>query len=101
MEQTGFSQAEADEFREVFMSWNEKDRMFEDDDALPDAKPDGFPVRVTPGADAPKELSKDCVRRLLRSLGVNLDQQHRGKLEHKIEELNSHSRIDFSDFLRL
>lgn len=54
-----------------------------------------------PGATEEKELSKDSIRRLLRSMGLTVTKENTCKLERKIDDLDSSGRVDFADFLRL
>mmetsp|Transcript_62619 Transcript_62619/g.115082 ORF Transcript_62619/g.115082 Transcript_62619/m.115082 type:complete len:992 (-) Transcript_62619:47-3022(-) len=100
-EQSRFSTGEIEEFREVFMSWWARDKVFEDEAAtlVPGASVGGGEEDV--GTDV-KELSKDGMRRLLRSLGMALSADQRQALEGKILELGTPSgRVDFATFLRL
>mmetsp|Transcript_62123 Transcript_62123/g.172159 ORF Transcript_62123/g.172159 Transcript_62123/m.172159 type:complete len:840 (-) Transcript_62123:153-2672(-) len=100
--ETTFGQMEVDEFRKVFVGCVLQNRALEDEssqgqDAIlwrnrGDASGDDL---VT------KELSKESVKRLLRSLGMSLNLEQRQQLYCKIEELSSSGRVDFADFLRL
>merc|ERR1712083_890566 len=74
--QARFNSQEVEQFREVFTYTWEKDRFFEDNEP---ASPQGEDE-----SDDKRELAKTSVRRLLRSLGVNLDGSQRTELDAKI-----------------
>jgi len=99
-EQTGFNSREVDEFREVFSACHQHDRVFEGPTDDTTASLDGLPGWRAVGDEAP-ELSKNCMRRLLRNLGVSLNPEHRSKLERKIDEFGTQGHVNFADFLRL
>mmetsp|Transcript_107314 Transcript_107314/g.256243 ORF Transcript_107314/g.256243 Transcript_107314/m.256243 type:complete len:896 (-) Transcript_107314:161-2848(-) len=87
--ETSFSQAEVDSFRESFVSWFEHQV-----NASTTQSQEKATQRV-------KELTKETLGSLIRSLGVKVNEDHRKRLDRKIEELNPNSIIDFPDFLRL
>lgn len=91
--ETMFSQGEVDGFRESFVSWFERQgrRMSAGSEA---AEQDQSDKRI-------KELHKDTLVSLIRSLGCKIDDDQRKRLDRKIEELNPNSNLDFPDFLRL
>eukprot|EP00435_Cladocopium_sp_Y103_P023466 s1441_g5.t1 len=91
--ETMFSQGEVDGFRESFVSWFERQgrRMSAGNEA---AEQDQSDKRI-------KELHKDTLVSLIRSLGCKIDDDQRKRLDRKIEELNPNSNLDFPDFLRL
>lgn len=101
-EQSRFSQHEIEEFREVFLGWHTHEAAFEEEAAANQVGGE----RKTEGeqeANASKEITKDGMRRLLRSLGCNLTAQNRLELEGKIAELHGPGpcMVDFASFLRL
>lgn len=99
-EQSRFSTAEIEEFREVFMRWWSRDKVFEDDVAA--NMPGGAAPDENEAEPDVKELSKDGMRRLLRSLGMQLTSDQRQDLEKKIAELGTpNGKVDFATFLRL
>jgi Ca2+-binding EF-hand superfamily protein len=98
MEATRFSKAEVDVFREVFQNWCLKEQRFEDEDSK--SKAQQYTRMVVAGGET-KELSKEGVRRLLRSMGLKLDNADRRALEGKIDTLDTGGRVDFADFLNL
>lgn len=98
VEQTRFVLAEVDSFREVFANWFARDKMFEDE-AAANAPGAGNVPRSTD--EEVKELSKDCMRRLCKSMGMKLNTEQRNKLERKIDDFGTTGRVDFADFLRL
>jgi len=89
-EQSSFSIAEVDQFREVFFNWYEKDSLFEDPE-----------VRDEMEAEDKKELTKASIKRLLRSLGLSLNPKDREDLDYKITTFNERGQLDFAEFLRL
>lgn len=91
--ETMFSLGEVDGFRESFVSWFERQgrRMSAGSEA---AEQDQSDKRI-------KELHKDTLVSLIRSLGCKIDDDQRKRLDRKIEELNPNSNLDFPDFLRL
>merc|ERR1712232_1310401 len=91
--QARFNVQETEQFREVFMNWWEKDRVFEEHEH------EGEPADAED--DDHRELNKASLRRLLRSLGMNLSGDQRVELDHKIEEFGRSDRLDFAGFLRL
>merc|ERR1712113_1218051 len=94
-EQTKFANPEVDTFREIFLNWFQRDKVFVDEELsnLPGGAPRTTDEEV-------KELSKDCMRRLLKSMGMKLNTEQRNKLERKIDDFGT-GRVDFADFLRL
>jgi Ca2+-binding EF-hand superfamily protein len=91
-----FNTQEVEEFRDVFMHTYEKDRFFEEADQS------AHLGEQEPEDDSDKrELTKTSLRRLLRSLGVNLDGNQRTELDTKIEQYGKNDRVDFADFLGL
>jgi len=96
IEESKFVTAEIDSFREIFVSWYEKDKAFELEK-----------IRNAGGKETieeveTKELSKDCMRRLLQSLGVTVTPEQRKKLEGKIDDqTDKGGKLDFADFLRI
>jgi len=95
VEETKFSTAEIDSFREIFVSWYEKDKAFELEKIRnAGGKETGEEVET-------KELTKDCMRRLLQSLGVTVTPEQRKKLERKIDDQTQTGKLDFADFLRI
>jgi len=98
IEQSKFSHGEVDQFRGIFLNWFENDRLFEAA-AMTGSRPTA-PQGLLSG-EAPKVLSKDCVRRLLRSLGVTLSHGQRILLDQRIDGLEASGSVDFADFLRL
>lgn len=88
-----FSQGEVDAFRESFVSWCERQERH-GSAANEAADQESAENRI-------KELYKDTLVSLIRSLGVNIDNDQRKRLDRKIEELNPNSKLDFPDFLRL
>eukprot|EP00927_Polykrikos_kofoidii_P027130 TRINITY_DN23985_c0_g1_i1.p1 TRINITY_DN23985_c0_g1~~TRINITY_DN23985_c0_g1_i1.p1 ORF type:complete len:861 (+),score=191.80 TRINITY_DN23985_c0_g1_i1:87-2585(+) len=88
-ERSQFSHAEVQQFREVFMSWGQKDKVFEEEEL-------GTPTGTS---DDLKSISQASLRRLLRSLGLKLDSTNRTDLEAKAHELNNEDQVDFADFL--
>merc|ERR1712187_1060968 len=104
VEQTRYSQAEVDQFRDVFMTWFEKDKVFEDEAFQNLQSAGGAKVEHTPRSpdeEAIKEISTGCMRRLLRSLGVSMNADHRKRLERKIDDFGTNGNLDFADFLRV
>merc|ERR1711981_1277025 len=67
--QAKFSNTEVEQFREVFMNTWEKEKAYEEDEA---AEEEAEEVD-----DDKRELTKTSLRRLLRTLGVNLDGNQR------------------------
>jgi len=95
VEETKFSTAEIDSFREIFVSWYEKDKAFELEKIRnAGGKETGEEVET-------KELTKHCMRRLLQSLGVTVTPEQRKKLERKIDDQTQTGKLDFADFLRI
>jgi len=91
--QTKFGQSEVDGFKEIFTSCCAVQAREEE-------QPPAASFGGEEGASA-KELSKEAVQGVLRSLGMTLDAESRQRLDGKIDELNGLSRVDFADFLRL
>lgn len=91
IQQTMFSQSEVDSFRESFVSW------FHQQDLRTSAV---YPM-MDPDACRHKELTKDTLDSLIRSLGVRISEDLRKRLDRKIEELSPSGGLDFADFLRL
>jgi len=88
MEQLGFSQREVDDFRHVFL---ERKREFGEDLAAE-------------GGPEPRGLNRDVLRRVIRSLGVAIVGDNKGKLDTKLAELgvsDEFSQMDFAGFLLL
>lgn len=93
---TKFGAKEVHDFKDIFTSCLSQAQGAESEELLM--------TRAITGDDSvggAKELSKDSVRGLLRSLGMSLDAESRSRLDNKIDELNSMGRVDFADFLRL
>merc|ERR1711957_951837 len=99
-ETTRFTLTEVDTFREVFTNWFARDKVFEDEAASNHTGLVGGGCPRTTDEEV-KELSKDCMRRLLKSMGLKLNQEQRNKLERKIDDFGTPGRVDFADFLRL
>jgi len=99
IEQTRFTADEVREFRDIFISWHTRDNVFNDTPS-PAASFNGGSVPLAK-SNATEDLSKDCMRRLIRSLGTVLNSGQRWMLEQKIDELNTFGRVDFADFLRI
>lgn len=95
IEQTKFSVAEVDQFREVFHTWYLQDRMFCQESSFTN------PAKVSISEGDIRELSKDCIRRLLKSLNVTLNGEDRKKLDEKLDSFGNDGKTDFADFLRL
>jgi len=85
MQELKFSQQEVDQFRQVFKNWSRRDNVF-----------DGEPDSATPDV-----LQRDVVRRLVRSLGVSITPENKGRLDDKLATLDDGGLLDFFGFLRL
>lgn len=92
--QARFSNQEVEQFREVFMNTWEKDQFFEAEDNNEQANEEE-------GDDDKRQLTKTSLRRLLRALGLNMENNERIKLDAKIETFGKADRVDFADFLTL
>merc|ERR1712217_863888 len=99
VEQTRFSLPEVDSFREIFVNTFHRDKVFEDE--AEQNLPGGAQRLPCAAEEEIKEISKDGMRRLLKSMGMKLSVEQRNKLERKIDDLGTTGRVDFADFLRL
>lgn len=106
VEQSRFSVEEVEQFREVFDQWHERGKLYEDEDDNAESSSEEAPDssltrhgRSLVGSD--KNISKDCMRRLVRSMGLTVTSDVRAQLEEQIDQLASEGKMDFSDFLRL
>jgi Ca2+-binding EF-hand superfamily protein len=94
-EQSRFSPQEVEEFREVFLSWWAHEKTFEEEPTEEEL----LDLAAEPDL---KEISKDGMRRLLKSMGVRLTEKDRGELENHVMEFgDSHHKVDFAAFLRI
>jgi Ca2+-binding EF-hand superfamily protein len=123
-----FEQAEVDGFRSIFVDWFSQEKKLKKEAGRHNPQPavvnlgpalsqlhhrgrpsSGRPSSSSrdrraappPGASEEKELSKDSIQRLLRSMGLTITKENTCKLERKIDDLDSSGRVDFADFLRL
>eukprot|EP00929_Paragymnodinium_shiwhaense_P011704 TRINITY_DN11784_c0_g1_i2.p1 TRINITY_DN11784_c0_g1~~TRINITY_DN11784_c0_g1_i2.p1 ORF type:complete len:1026 (-),score=344.29 TRINITY_DN11784_c0_g1_i2:209-3247(-) len=116
MAETGFSQIELAEFREVFTYWVIRNRELTSGDISGpvEVEPEDNSQKLLKGTEQPKPgtlqdpyLPFDGLRRTLRSFGVELSASHDKTLEKKVSELAAKSpraleasgRLGFPEFL--
>lgn len=106
LEETSFTQKEADEFREVFDLWVRRraeraggGSPTEGSPSPTGSSPPTSPSRVE--SSAVGELAVDDVRRVLRSLGLSLNGRQRGELKRYLAGQGAEISLDFATFLRL
>mmetsp|Transcript_138422 Transcript_138422/g.359726 ORF Transcript_138422/g.359726 Transcript_138422/m.359726 type:complete len:122 (+) Transcript_138422:3-368(+) len=93
-----FSDGETEEFRQVFRYWVRLMRDLSESSPSSTARPKS--------QQAPEELSRDGVRRLVRSLGVSISPINADALDIQIQSLDEENRLEtamlpFNAFLRL
>lgn len=90
-----------DEIEQLRSSFHERLRLEEDylNEQIANSPKSSAPRRETVGHS--KELTKDGIQRLLRSLGVTFTSELKVLLEQKIDLLNPSGHIDIADYLRL
>lgn len=106
MEETSFTQREADEFREVFDLWVSR-RVERGGGGSPtgaessngSCSPSGS--SSPSGTPSPGQLAVEDVRRVLRSLGLSLNGRQRGELKRYLTGQGADIGLDFATFLRL
>lgn len=89
-----FSEGEVEDFRQIFRTWVRK--SYEIEGKKPPKKQE----------NVPETLSRDMVRRLIRSLGVSVTPLSADQLDKQVQELDSEGRTEraellFPAFLRL
>jgi len=93
-EQSGFSPQEVEEFREIFLSWWSHEKSFEEE-------PTEEELIEMPEPDS-RQISKDGMRRLFKSMGIKLSEKDRMELEKHVAEFgHTHGKVDFAAFLRI
>jgi len=95
-EDSRFNSAEVAQFREVFVTWFEKDAHTDEDHDTEAEQPEV--------CDDAKTITRASLRRLLRSLGVRMDNELRVQLDDKATEVHGkgdEDKVDFPDFLRI
>merc|ERR1712083_266367 len=99
LEQSLFTQGEVDMLRVTFEQACQREALFEDQT---EAAASGRRRSIaTPAGYDVKELSKDGIRRLLRTLGVKVTEYQRKLLEGRIDGFETNGRVDFADYLIL
>lgn len=94
VKETGFTRTETVQFRDSFQDWIKKEEEYKESLLGPEGQSD---LQLEPC----KEISKDGIKRLLKSVGVQLSPELRQRLEKKLDELSPEGLFDFADFLRL
>jgi len=88
IDDSGFSQKEVDDFRQVFLA---RKKEFTED-------------QMAEGKPEPKGLNRQCLRQLVKSLGVKIVGELKEKMDTKLVELDvedEHDQMDFGGFLQL
>mmetsp|Transcript_57813 Transcript_57813/g.163142 ORF Transcript_57813/g.163142 Transcript_57813/m.163142 type:complete len:1165 (+) Transcript_57813:75-3569(+) len=85
MQELRFTHQEVDQFRQIFRSW----AGHEDEEH-----------QAGLGGDS-NGLERDAVRRLVRSLGVSITPENKGKLDQKLASLDGGTQLNFMGFLKL